>query len=116
MSYLVEVPVDGDARLVVQVAEDDLPGGDLELAAVRPGEIVARAGETLDEALDRIRPALRAVRNRLAALGPDEIELEFGIVLGTEAGVVIAKGTTEVHFTVTLKWSSRRAPAVDDGH
>ena len=102
MTYLVEVPVEDGSRLVVQASEADLPG-DLELAA-RPGEIVARAHDTLEEALAQIQPALTAVRERLSAMAPAEIELEFGIVLGTEAGVVIAKGTTEVHFTVKLVW------------
>jgi len=37
-------------------------------------------------------------------MSADEAEVEFGIVLGAEIGAVIAKGTAEVHFTVTLSW------------
>ena len=37
-------------------------------------------------------------------MSADEVAVEFGIVLGAETGAVIAKGTAEVHFTVTLSW------------
>jgi hypothetical protein len=104
MTYLVEVPVEGGGRLLVQAAEGDLPGG-LELAAGRkPGEIVARAAQPLEHALDELRPAVDAIRNRLETMAPDEVAVEFGIVLSAETGVVVAKGSTEVHFTVTLTW------------
>jgi hypothetical protein len=42
VAYLIDVPVDGGGRLLVQASDDDLPGN-LELAALRPGEVVARA-------------------------------------------------------------------------
>lgn len=106
MAYLIEVPVEGGGHLVVQASDEDLPA-ELVLAA-RPGEIAARAGQTLEQALDQLRPAVRAIRNRLAAMAPDEVTVEFGIVLGAETGVVVAKGSTEVHFTVSLSWQRPR--------
>jgi hypothetical protein len=108
VTYLVEVPVAGGGRLLVQAAEEYLPGG-LELAALRPGEVVTRVGQSLDSAIDQLRPAVEAVRDRLAAMAPSEITVEFGIVLGAETGVVVAKGTSEVHFTVTLTWKPSHA-------
>ena len=102
MTYLIDVPVEGGGQLLVEASDADLPA-DLVLAA-RPGEVVARAGQTLEQALDQLKPAVQAVRGRLAAMAPDEVTVEFGIVLGAETGVVVAKGTTEVHFTVTLCW------------
>jgi hypothetical protein len=105
MTYLVEVPVHSGGRLLVQVAPEDIPD-ELELASVRPGEIIARAAQPLEAALDQLKPAVEAVHDRLMAMTPDEVTVEFGIVLGAETGVVVAKGSTEVHFTVTLKWKS----------
>jgi Trypsin-co-occurring domain 1 len=32
------------------------------------------------------------------------VTVEFGLVLGVEYGIVVAKGKGEVHFTVTLTW------------
>ncbi len=101
--YLIEVPVEGGGRLMVEVSAAELPG-DLELAGARPGEVVARARESLEQALDQIKPALRAVLDRLVTMAPDEVSVEFGLTLGAETGVVIAKGTSEMHFAVTLGW------------
>jgi hypothetical protein len=109
VAYLINVPVDGGGRLLVQASDDDLPGN-LELAALRPGEIVARASESLEQALDQVKPAIQAVLGRLRAMSPDEVAVEFGILLGAETGAVIAKGHGEVHFTVTLTWRNPEGP------
>jgi len=61
--YLIEVPVEGGGRLVVQVSDAEL--------------------------------------DRLVAMSPDEVSVEFGLTLGAETGVVVAKGTSEMHFAVT---------------
>lgn len=111
MAYLIEVPVEGGGHLVVQATGEDLPA-ELVLAA-RPGEIAARASESLEQALDQLKPAVRAIRGRLAAMAPDELTLEFGIVLGAETGVVVAKGKAEVHFTVSLTWNRATAGPPD---
>ena len=110
----LEVPVEGGGRLLVEVSAAELPN-DLELAGARPGEVVARARQTLEQALDQIKPALRAVLDRLVAMSPDEVSVEFGLTLGAETGVVVAKGTSEMHFAVTLGWTRPQpAPAVTD--
>lgn len=103
VAYLVEIPVEGGGRLVVQATDGDRPG-DLGLAAAHPGEIVAQASETLEAALQEIRPALTALRDTLASVAPQQVTVEFGIALGAETGIVVAKGTAEVHFTVTMTW------------
>jgi hypothetical protein len=37
-------------------------------------------------------------------MAADEITAEFGLVLSAEGNAIIAKGSAEVHFTVTLTW------------
>jgi hypothetical protein len=103
VAYLVEFPVDGGGQLVLQASADDLPGG-LELAA-GPGEIAARASESLEHAFDQFKPAMTAIVRKLRAMTPDEVAVEFGVVLSAETGVVIAKGGAEAHFTVTMSWT-----------
>ena len=103
MAYILEVPVKSGGRLLVQAGEDDLPDT-LELAALHPGEVVARARDSVEAAMDGIKPAISAVASRLKEMSADEVVVEFGIVLGAETGVVIAKGTADVHFTVKLTW------------
>jgi hypothetical protein len=103
--YLLDVPLAGGGRL--RVEGTDLPG-DLELAAARPGQMAVKARETLERSLDEVAPAAEAILRRLGATGPDEISVEFGLVLSAEAGMVVAKGSSEVHFAVSLVW--RRPP------
>jgi hypothetical protein len=115
MAYVIEVPVDAGGCLLVQAAEDDLPGT-LELASLRPGDVVARARESVEAAIDQIKPAVDAVAGRLKEMAADEVEVEFGVVLGAETGAVVAKGTVEVHFTVTLHWKRERGEPAEEGN
>jgi hypothetical protein len=70
-------------------------------------EKAKKAKETLESALAQVTPALKAVAGKLRDPSPDDLTVEFGLTLTAETGVIVAKGTTEVHFTVTLAWSSR---------
>lgn len=107
MTYLVEVPIDGGGRMVVEAAPDTLPG-ELELAALRPGEIVMQVGQSLESALDAIKPSLAALRDALIATAPREVTIEFGLAIGGETGIVVARGTSKVHFAVTMTWDADR--------
>jgi Trypsin-co-occurring domain 1 len=104
-AYLVEVPVEGGGRLVVEAGPSLLPA-ELELASPRPGRIVARARESLEESLDQIQPALAALTGRLRAMAPEEFTVEFGLTFGAEAGLFVASGKGEVHLNVTLSWKN----------
>jgi Trypsin-co-occurring domain 1 len=108
MSYVVEVPVEGGS-LLVEAGEGQLPG-DLELAARRPGEVVAQASQALEQSLDQLKPAVTAMVRRLKSISPDAFTVEFGVVLGAECGLVVAKGTSEAHLTITLSWSGSSGP------
>lgn len=102
MTDVVEFPLDDGSLLHVQAATVDTAGSDLGLAS--PEDRVARAGETLDSALAAVTPALKSVTGKLRALSPDDLSVEFGLTLTAESGVVVAKGSAEVHFTVKLGW------------
>jgi hypothetical protein len=116
VSYLVEFEVQGGGRLLAQADADQMPD-DLELATSRPGAVVVRAAGTLDDALDQLQPVVQALHRRLTAVSPEEASIEFGITLGAESGVIVAKGKADVHFTVTLTWkgSTRQAGATTTG-
>jgi hypothetical protein len=49
-------------------------------------------------------PLLTAVREKLVAAGPDSFEVEFGVKLGGETGIILAKGTAEVNLKITMGW------------
>jgi hypothetical protein len=110
VEYIMEIPVAGGGVLRVQGTEDGLPFG-LVPAANQPtvGPLVAKTDETVQAALDELTPAITATTSRLRAFAADEVTVEFGLVLGVEGGVIIAKGSAEVHFTVTLTWKQSDA-------
>lgn len=109
MAYVMEVPVTDGGRLFVQVDDDDLPGGLGPAARGRPGQVVAVAKKSVEEAFDQIKPAIEAVAGRLKAMAADEATIEFGLVLSAEGNAIVAKGSAEVHFTVTFAWKKQNA-------
>lgn len=104
MTLLMSMPVaSGDGEtLVVEVGSDEI-SGDLVLAS-EPGQVAVRAQVTLEEALARLKPSLHKLVAVLKEMSPDQTVLEFGLKLGGETGVIIAKGTAEVNFKVTMSW------------
>jgi len=105
VKYVMEIPVEGGGVLRVQGPDDEVPSGLVPAANQPPaGPLIAKADETVQAALDDLTPAITATTGRLRKLAADEVTVEFGIVLGVEGGVIVAKGSAEVHFTVTLTW------------
>ncbi|MGP3927861.1 CU044_2847 family protein [Streptomyces sp. 8N616] len=104
VGQLFEMTLDGSgAQRAVFEVDGDLMGTDLELAA---GEgTVARARVSLHDALEQVKPTLSRVAGTVRELKPDEAEIEFGLKMGGETGVIIAKGTAEVNFAVRLVWN-----------
>jgi hypothetical protein len=102
---LVEFLTDaeGDGVLVfevdpAQVADDlVLATGDLE-------KITERARMTLEEALAKLKPPLQKVVDLFKDLSPDETVIEFGLKVGGETGLIIAKGNAEVNILVRMSW------------
>lgn len=81
--------------------------GDLAPHPVVPEEFRARAGEIADsiaEVADHFRSRLRKVLDRRddSGLRVESVEIEFGIIVQAEAGVVIAKATAGATFTARL--------------
>lgn len=109
MTYVMEVPVAEGGQLLVQVDADDLPGGVRPAARGRPGQVVAVAKKSIEEAIDQIKPAVDAVASRLKTMSADEVTVEFGLVLTAEGNAVVTKGSAEVHFTMTLAWKKQDA-------
>ena len=107
MTYLLGFQVDeaGDDVLVFEADRGEV-SDDLVLASAELGKIADRASLTLTEALAKLRPSLRKIVHLLQELSPDETVVEFGLKIGGETGVIIAKGTAEVNFSIRLSWKS----------
>jgi Trypsin-co-occurring domain 1 len=105
VTYLLGLPVEADSEdvLVVEVDRNEV-SDDLVLASPDPGKVVARAQLSLEEALTKLKPSLQKVVHLLKDLSPDETVIEFGLKMGGETGVILAKGTAEVNFAVRMSW------------
>ena len=79
---------------------------DLVLASPSPGQVIAKAQITVEQALAKLKPSLQKLTHMLKELAPDEAEVEFGLKIGGETGVIIAKGTGEVNFVIRMSWKS----------
>ena len=101
---LIDYPLEDGGTIVVEVDEPELEGG--VVPAARPGEIIAKASQTFEAAIDKIRPAADVMITKLRGLSdsPDEITVEFGLKLSATVGAVVAAAATEANYKVTLKW------------
>ena len=106
MTVLMQVPLDdaeGGGAVLVEADRDDIPGG-LTLASPQPGQAAARAAQSLSASLEQLEPVLRTVKDKLVATAPEHFTVEFGVKLGGETGMIVAKGTAEVNLKITMTW------------
>ncbi|RME42126.1 MAG: hypothetical protein D6796_14850 [Caldilineae bacterium] len=103
MKRLVEFPLEDGSTILVEVDAPAEPG---MVSATRGGDTVARAQQTFEAALDRVRPAAQTIIQKLRALHdpPDEIGVEFGLKMSAEAGAFVAAAGVEANYKVTLTW------------
>ncbi|GAA1612671.1 hypothetical protein GCM10009733_005900 [Nonomuraea maheshkhaliensis] len=93
---------DEGAELLVEV-EDDAYG----TARISRGDGIIDAGKHLEEVLDKTLTTVKPVVEAVRRLAPDAHEIEFGLKLNAQAGVMVAKTAIEGHFTVKLIWNSQ---------
>jgi Trypsin-co-occurring domain 1 len=104
MSRLVEVPLAAGGSITVEVDEEagarTMRGGD------RGTDLVERGGRTLEESLGAIAPALHEVLDKMRSVSTElsQIEVELGLKLTGEAGMVVARAGAEANFRVLLRW------------
>lgn len=106
MTVLMQVPLDDDegaATVLVEADRGDI-SGELILASREPGQAVAVAVKSLSDSLERLEPVLRTVKDKLVAAAPEHFTVEFGVKLGGETGIILAKGTAEVNLKITMTW------------
>jgi hypothetical protein len=104
VTRLLEVPVASGGSILFEVdASEDrrtMRGG------VLAGELMERGQQTLEEGLGTIAPALARMLEELRGVSRElsEIEVELGLKLAGEAGMVIARVATEANFRVLVRW------------
>ncbi|CAM5489325.1 MULTISPECIES: CU044_2847 family protein [Streptomyces] len=102
---LARVQLDGGGSILVEAAD----GAAGPVKAGRVGEAIRELPTGLSAALEPVTDMARSVLTRLRDAGPTELEVEFGVDLGTEAGVVITKTAVNCHLTVKMTWNREDA-------
>jgi Trypsin-co-occurring domain 1 len=106
MAQFIEYAVDGGQSIVVQV-EDSAAGP--VTRGIGGQSITARASQTCEDAISRVRPAGEAVVAQLQSLASAPDEVEFGLTLSAEAGTFIAAASAEANFKISLTWRRHAA-------
>lgn len=104
MRQQIEFALDAltNETVVVEVEVPDEVG----LTQVSARGAVARADESFDAAVARIRPAVSKVMASVRGLAqtPDEMTVEFGIKFDAKSGIVLTSFGVEANLKVTLTW------------
>jgi hypothetical protein len=91
VTYTVD---DGDqVMLEIEPAQGFAPAG--------PGEVLGRVQEAIAPAVE----AAKAVLEKVKEIGPDEVEVKFGVKASGQANWLVAKAAGEGNFEITLTWS-----------
>jgi NTP-dependent ternary system trypsin peptidase co-occuring protein len=107
MAHLVSLPVEaGREDILVFEVEPEVSEG-LVLASPVAGQITARAEVTLEQAIEKLKPSLQKLVRLLKELAPDEAAVDFGLKIGGETGVIVARGTAEVNFAIHISWRAQ---------
>ncbi|GAA2377079.1 CU044_2847 family protein [Nonomuraea africana] len=100
MPQLMRVPLEDGQFVLVELSEND-PG---VRRVSRVGETITATMTSMEAALEPIQSAARSALETFRKIGPDEVEIEFGVKLNAEAGALITKAGAEGHLVVKLAW------------
>lgn len=115
MKRLVEFEVGGSSGETVVVEVDDSDAAVGEESAARGGE-PDRAQRSLEDALERVKPAASILMEKVRSLAEDKDEspmvldeatIQFGIKLTGKVGAVLASAALEANYQVTLTWKHK---------
>jgi len=107
MTKLVKFDVGEGQTVLVEV--DEVQADGVKPISKSPGELAARARQTLSDALDGLAPMIRTVKSRLSDMTDpaDEVEVKFSVKLSGEIDAVVTKVGGEANYEITLKWTNQ---------
>lgn len=111
MRRLVEFPSETGEPILVEVEDVGLAGETRR--GLSPSAVVERAQTSFEDALEKSRPMASNLVDKLRDIGdsagnpPDEVQMEFGIVLNAEAGAILASASAGANYKVTMTWRQR---------
>jgi prefoldin subunit 5 len=105
MAMLAQFPLEGGGFLIVEV-DDSQNSVRRVMRGASPAEAIAKAADTFESGLEKVKGAVESMLQSLRSLAqpPDEVAVEFGVMMNAETGAVIAKAAAEANFKVNLTW------------
>lgn len=100
MEKLVRFPLESGGSVVVLIEEQESG----PVPAASPGELAAKAKMSFEQAVAQLRPIAKAVVDQVKDLGPREAKIELGITFSAEAGIILAKTSSQGSCKITLSW------------
>lgn len=104
MARLVEFGLEDGGVVVFEVADEHIRQELLVGSSAH--EVVHRASDSLEAALNGLAPTFSVVKRTMSALTPDQFEIELGLTATAEAGVVVSKFGGEANIKVKATWKS----------
>ena len=92
----------GKGSVIVEVDSHE-PG--FQSISRKPGETIHDAKAHFEDTMESIRDAALSTFKKFEVIGPENVEIEFGVKLNAAVGAVIARTSAEGHLTVKLRWS-----------
>ena len=96
---VVAIPTESGGKVLVEVYE---VGGDVERVGVSD-----KVAKTFEAAWDAVQPVIKALATKLAACGPTEAQVKFGVKVSAGLDAIIASTKGEANFEVTLSWKPK---------
>lgn len=102
MKRIVNFPLEDGSSILVEV-EEQTRDDRISLS----DRAVKTAQQTLESALDIVKPVASTIVAKVQSLNEpaDEVEVKFGIKMSAELGAVIASSKAELNYEITLKWN-----------
>ncbi|WP_309505439.1 CU044_2847 family protein [Streptomyces phytophilus] len=103
-------------EVLFEVMPNAVPAsGEGPVKAGRVTDAVREVPRSLLEALAPVQEMAGAVAAQLRQAGPAEVEVEFGVDLSAQAGVIVSKGGAAAHLKVRLLWQAGAGDNVRGG-
>lgn len=107
MSQVLEFKTDQGEKVWVEIDENlTVPSSDGEMHSVS-----SRAEGKFESAMGTLKTVATAVMEKLSNItnAPDQVEVKVGLKFNIEAGVIIARTSTEGNLSVTMRWDNKKA-------
>jgi hypothetical protein len=112
MKRLVEFPSESGEPIIVEVEDLQMSSGTTR-RGLSPSAVVERAQTSFEDTLEKAQPIASGLISKLRKSishapgdAPDQVQVEFGLVLTAEAGAVLAAASAGANYKVTLTWKT----------